>query len=576
MFTNPIGLALVFAVPLLVLAYRKRKSAKTQIVSSLLILKTLTTRPVPKKRIKLPLRFYIEALALLALAIASALPVIKPAGKKIAVIIDNSLSMSAINANKLSRLGLALEKFKKEKNSIDSYSLFESSPKLTLRPGQITTSATPDNLFNTSSELATETNYDKIWIFSDKKIEAEDPLITSYQVGSTEVNAYIQSATLNKANAGEEINIKVALSGTKSEKIEVSLSAVNFSGKTTRKIGLESVNVSPQKISSINFSSQENELAYKIEIKPSGFDAIEIDNTAWIVGNPEPSSQLLLVSEKANGLEKIPGFKVNRVSSEQFAKNDSLEKYSLVIFHRSAPSSPPNKPSLLILPPSDNAFFPASAEQTLKISSWDETHPINSYLRVNLIKPNKGIEFKTPNWAQAVISGEKGSIIAAGQYSGSLMAASGIELLPYEGKKTPSLSILTVNLIKWLTNQEHISAEKTTGDKFTIPPETSWVVIRPDQEVIELKSSNQERAIDLNLPGIYLLSRKDLSASAIGVNCFHSNESDTNSIQELTLSSTQIKKAKEESNWWKYLTITAIIFLMLEMLMRRFEEKRVA
>jgi hypothetical protein len=553
--------------PALIYAYRRRKSEKSATVSSLIILKTLSKKIVAKKRIKLPLRFYIELLALLTLAAAATLP--SPKIKKIAVIFDNSLSMSAQGPNKKTRLDLAIEKFNEEKNLKDSYQLFTSSPELKKTSLSIKTALTPDKLNLALAELAPE--YEKIWIFTDKKPKEVDEKFTVFQVGTNLNNLYFESASLDDS---QKIKIKLAAASSKKVNANVVITGLDFSGKTTGLITEQPITINPNSIKELEFESPKSELAYKIELKTTEPDAIEDDNTAWLVASDDISSKILLVSalDQASGLERIPGFSINKISFEQYSELREFKKYSLIIFHRCAPATPPALPSLLILPPSENSFFPINSEKDIKISSWDENHPISSYLRADLINPGQGVEFRTPVWAQAVISGESGSIIAAGQHSGELFAASGIELLPYEGRRTPALSILTVNLLKWLSSKNKIGATNLTGEIFNLEPGS--VVIKPNQEVLKMPSSADNRAkansaennsIELDLAGIYLLSKQ----GALAVNAFHNKESNTLMTEELVFPKSQGKISKKQSDWWKYLTVAAIIFLTLEMFLKR-------
>ena len=94
-FLTPFWLLSLCAVPLLILAYLKRQQSKRYVVSSVLVLRTLSRKVSPKKRFLPPLRFFLELLALLCLTIAAAQPFLDLQGEKIAVLLDNSLSMKA-------------------------------------------------------------------------------------------------------------------------------------------------------------------------------------------------------------------------------------------------------------------------------------------------------------------------------------------------------------------------------------------------------------------------------------------------------------------------------------------------
>ena len=137
------------------------------------------------------------------------------------------------------------------------------------------------------------------------------------------------------------------------------------------------------------------------------------------------------------------------------------------------------------------------------------------------------------------------------------VALSGIELLPYEGLKTPTLSILLVNIIKWLNQNKSISTN--TSDKIKIY--NNSIVITPEQDVLK-----DLKEIKVDTPGIYLFSPEN---RALAVNNFHEEESNLSKrhIQEIELS--ENKEKKKQSNLWRYLIYACIFFLLIEMILRR-------
>ena len=58
---------------------------------------------------------------------------------------------------------------------------------------------------------------------------------------------------------------------------------------------------------------------------------------------------------------------------------------------------------------------------------------------------------------KSIINSEQGSILFAGESRGFRFAVLGFEIFPFEGSKTPALSVLTLNLLNWLANTRSLS-----------------------------------------------------------------------------------------------------------------------
>jgi len=128
-------LAAAFA-PLLIFAYLRRQSRRWQTVSSVLILERLPLRRTLRRRFKPPLRFFVEFAALLALVLAAAGPSCKRQGERVAVLLDNSLSMRAksiegeVESSRFEEAKRAVKKWTALQSGRSKYSLFAAAPKL--------------------------------------------------------------------------------------------------------------------------------------------------------------------------------------------------------------------------------------------------------------------------------------------------------------------------------------------------------------------------------------------------------------------------------------------------------------
>src|SRR5262245_8506444 len=95
---NPAALFGLLALPLLLLPYLIRRKPRRAIFSSLLLLVAASERPNrrPWGKIHLPWIFFLQLLLLTLLIIALSEPVLTVRPTKIAIVLDNSASMQAL------------------------------------------------------------------------------------------------------------------------------------------------------------------------------------------------------------------------------------------------------------------------------------------------------------------------------------------------------------------------------------------------------------------------------------------------------------------------------------------------
>ncbi len=539
MFLNPIGLALLGLCPLLIFAYRRKLNAKKKVVSSIILLKQLKTKARKKQKIKLPLRFFFELLGLCLLALAFALPISK--SKKIAVVIDNSQSMSAIDEGGRSRLELAKQKFSEEKAG-DDYKIFN-----------ISNSYYPDKMSKEIEKIHNKGTYDQIWVFSDKDIVSNNE-VKSFRIGTERKNLFISDAKIKDQKITANIRHDSA-------EIEIKLEEIDFNGNVLNRLEKKIVKIE----SNYNYSYEIEApgSAYKISVSTKEEDSIKNDNIAWLANTAQKTDKALLITEQSSlettellGLEKIENLKISKTN-----KYDGKD-YSFLIFHKTIPEELPKIPSLFILPAEFESTYlnlKTSNRENINITYWDKSHEINSYLKLNLIKTIDAVNITPPLWTNSIINSEDASLLLVGIKNSVPLALSGIELLPYEGLKTPTLSILLVNIIKWLNQNKSISPELNTSEEIKIY--NNSIVLTPEQTVIK-----DSKTLTLEKPGIYLFSPEN---KAIAVNNFHEEESQTNKIIEQNIELTKSEKKEKKSDLWKYLIYSGIFLLLIEMILRR-------
>ncbi|MBP9837090.1 MAG: BatA and WFA domain-containing protein [Proteobacteria bacterium] len=616
-FTNPLLLSGLLVSFLLILAYLKQKIKTEVTFSSNIFLKKLPKQIIAKQKFKPPLRFFLELASLLFLSLAAAQPFLKNDSNQEAIIIDNSLSMQANIPNEfLSRLKKAKEEAKSYLSSLGSYNKrsisiintrdtnkilqSEDKDKLIQAIDAIEPSYAEDN-FEAVAELIKNSVFSAVNIYSDKDITEKNSLNSvinnSYaklnfkRIGTVTSNIYISSFFLNKTSFPEPHQELVAnFTASSSKQITADVIFSNIA-ETESIIHKTQIKLNPNETSEVKFelSNPENfkSSIFKVNIttKDAAVDAIKDDNSAWIGEKGQSSGNILLVSatrNEATGFERLPGFNFTSISLEEYNKlsEQELKKFLLLIFHRCSPINAPRIATLLILPPKDNLLF--SVKEIVvnpKITSWQMESPINSYLKVPLLTFNESEIFNVPLWGKSIINSENGSILSAGESEDVRFAAVGFELLPFEGAKTPTISILTLNLINWLSAQGNLNNYSLSGSNFMLSGNAIWKINTPNKETKEFNLINKKDFnYVLSSPGIYSISRFTQDGileekKVIYANPFYPKESSTNENQKYQFnlasedyaSKTNLEKNNSEE-LWKYLVIAILLLLSLELI----------
>lgn len=625
-FANLAGLSLGLITPLLIFAYLKRRDLKPRIVSSILLLKALHKKPIPRKRFKPPLRFFLELAALLLLATAAAWPVYRGGGRNLALLLDNSLSMKAKNQEGKNRFDLALNALSKwldDQPETNSYAVYALAPTLARQGASqvskrealsLARSLAPvlaaDTLVNSVKELGESSEFEEVVVLTDREEEflnqpapellAAETKITLLPIGTREPNFFISSIRYEPARKGGsdgQVTFSIGLSDMRERQIEAALYSIERNTEK-RLVGKRNITILPENSVDVifdNVSSVSGVL--QAEITPSGslaHDALLDDNRAWITSTNAKQQSALLITNQGTALGLDSLLDVEVVSATQFANftNQELEKFSLLIFHRTAPMPaswvrPPRVSTLLILPPEQNPIFPIARENLSPvISSWADEHPITTYLRVPILKPQSSLIFELPPWAQPVINAEQGTLVVAGESQGVRFAGIGFELLPFEGAKTPSLSILTLNVFRWLLNTSSLSSSFLTTANYKLDGLRSWVIVDPEAKIQRFQTTEEKvQYFPLSNPGVYRITsvtgktRETIEKQEVlvPVNVFFGTESmtferTTAQIPQYFYHQQQIKKG--DRDYWDILTTIVFGILSFELLLRIMQSRK--
>ena len=488
----------LFLIPpvigLLVYAYLRSGKARRIQVASTLLLRHIQKRAVTRHKFLPPLRFFVELLLLCMIIFALSQFSRREEGARYAILVDNSLSMSGVYAKGYE----ATSALKQAKEQVTSFlhslpfqsqiELFVSSPSLrqvhnsSLSPQQalgelekIEVVYAGDQLRRSAQSLVSEARYDRVFIVTDKQYIHSD--------GESSINERVSLTTVAKEKKRENLaltGIRFAEKGAKGEQgvlavevrafTETKVSVVIQLERAERKgqefsftpIRRARADLDAGSVEEVLFHNMERGGAYRATLRVQEHseniiqDSISLDNTALIA--PASATSLVAfvgdVKPEQLGLDNIPGLRFQHIPQEEYqASAFRFEKFHFAIFHRFVPETLPEIAALYVLPPIGNASFArGSFVEKPKVTRWEVSHPLVTYLNVPLLSFRIAAPLTPVSWAKNVLSSSAGVLMYAGALDGRRMVVSGFEMFPFEGKKSPVLSVLLLNSFKWLSH----------------------------------------------------------------------------------------------------------------------------
>ena len=198
-------------------------------------------------------------------------------------------------------------------------------------------------------------------------------------------------------------------------------------------------------------------------------DGLAVDNEAYAILPPLEEIAVLLVSprpEVGDSLAQIPNLTLTPMTPQDYdpAAVTSASEFTCILFHLTAPEALPPLPAAFFLPPDDNPLFSLgqSARQPA-LTHWTHGHPLTSYVTFPLLTPAYAQALQPSGWNTPIIESTVGPLLLAGERAGRRYVVTGFDLLPYLGRRNLPASILTLNIVGWLSDRASQSAPYKTG-----------------------------------------------------------------------------------------------------------------
>src|SRR5581483_8453756 len=464
-FFNPAALYSLLLLPLLLIPHLIRRRPRRVAFSTLLLLRGLAARP-SAGRSRVPPIFFLHLLLMTLLLLALAEPTLTSRATKVALVLDNSASMQAME-NGRSRFQTALDesgKILRELPAGARVDLYTLAPRIArigeaaLRPDEAMQRAaaqTPLDVGESAtdhgaelSRLAREHGYERLYFVTDHSAQGNSTVLRVITVGRRQNNLALTSFQLERAGLGTErldARLEVRSFSHAEEKFLLNLKA---GGKI---LATRAYTLAPGKTLAVSFENVPSHPYYEAEIAAA--DPLPLDNRRFAVAPPSGAIKVLAVSPRPGGLDSlraIPGVELQIVAPEAYRKA-SLESHAVEIFQYSAPAALPETPALFILPPAQNPLVDVAGNAADPlVTGWRESHPLTRYINFSLFRPPYARPLKPGFSSQSVIDGAGGALAIAVERNNRRYVALGFDPLPFLGRRNLPMSIFMLNALQWL------------------------------------------------------------------------------------------------------------------------------
>ena len=580
-FLNPFGLYALLLSPLLLIPYLIKGRPRQVVFSSLLLLKPFASRTTGQAfgRLYLPPIFFLQLLLLLLLLLSLGEPVLSVRPLSVALVLDNSASMQALEG-KQSRFQLAREEAKNVLGELPAgarVELYVTAPALnrvteepllpgaalrrmaSLRPFDL--GEPPIDLGTELPRLAREKGYERVYFFTDHPAEGRNATVRIVTVGRPRDNLAISSFQVSRSSLASshlQARVDIASFSARAEKIKLLLKG---GGKV---LAGRSHVVPAGKSLAASFDDVPFHSIYEAEIETA--DGLALDNRRFAAPPTAQALKILVISPRPQpllSLRSIPGVELKVISPEAYAGAGG-EPHGLEIFHYSAPAVLPDSHALFILPPSRNPLAAVGTALTRPaISGWREPHDLTRYVNFALFRPAYARALKPSAAGDTIVESPEGPLALALEQGGFRYLALGFDPFPFLGRENLPMSIFTLNLLDWFQAAD-AGAGRVTGEPIYLRARRGDVLLTPGDNKIQLDRAAAVYA-ETYLQGIYQLAR-GAERTLFAVNFQAASESNLSRPSAVQLKEEAVVAGARPvySPFWLYLLAASLLLLLLE------------
>ena len=629
-FLSPAAFSLLLALPLLLVPYLFRQRHQRRVVPALFLYQNISS-PVRRRlwgRLRLSPLFLLQLLILLLLVAIAARPVLQyDTAGKIALVLDTSASMQARDpSGQTSLFEVAKAKIQQELANIPAehpISIFTTNPlgpvsedlldplagladagePITVGSDmqavweRMRASDAPDPSDETLSaffaRLLRDHDFEHVLFVTDRPV-AQPPseqtsrlALRTVTLGSAQPNIGISTFRLYRSLFfPDEIHATVGIHAAEGALSRLPLRQIVIEdGQTQQRFAAQQVGQPvPQTFS---FSRLPLSASYRARILfgegeggGQDKDGLAVDNEAYAILPPLEEIAVLLVSptpEVGDSLEQIPNIKLTLMTSQDYdpAAVTSASEFICVLFHLTAPEVLPPMPAAFFLPPDDNPLFSlGQSAQQPTLTHWTHGHPLTSYVTFPLLTPAYAQALHPSGWNTPIIESTVGPLLLAGERAGRRYVVTGFDLLPYLGTRNLPASILTLNILGWLSDRTSQSTPYKTGAVLSPQSHLARTTDSPVHVQFpgDTRSHPIERALSLDRQGVYTF-RENGGERLMAVNLLSPEETDLGRPFSLVvdesgglshISQTDRVSRIHERPVWPWLLLTVLVLCSLE------------
>lgn len=515
-FLSPAAFSLLLALPLLLVPYLLRQRHQRRVVPALFLYQDISSLARRRLwgRLRLSPLFLLQLLILLLLVTTAARPVLQydTAGKT-ALVLDTSASMQARDlSGQASLFETAKERIQQELANIPAgqrISIFTTNPLGAIPEDPLAGSAAAEEPLTVGSDLRAvlermrvsdapdpsdatlsaffarllrDHDFERVLFVTDRPVtqppggHPSGQALCPVTLDAVQPNIGISTFRLYRSPFfPDEIHATVGIHATEDALSQLPLRQIVIEdGQTQQRFTARQVGQPAAQ--TFSFSRLPLSTSYRARIlfgegegEGQDKDGLAVDNEAYAILPPLEEIAVLLVSptpEVGNSLERIPNIKLTLLNPQDYdpATITSASEFICILFHLTIPEALPPMPAAFFLPPDDNPLFSLgqSAQQPV-LTHWTHGHPLTSYVTFPLLIPAYAQALHPSGWNTPIIESTVGPLLLAGERAGRRYVVTGFDLLPYLGTRNLPASILTLNILGWLSDQASQSTPYKTG-----------------------------------------------------------------------------------------------------------------
>jgi len=489
--------------PLIIILYfLKLKREELTVSSTLLWLQSIQDLRVnaPFQRLRRNILLLLQLLILLIVVLALSRPLMnleEKDGRKIIVLIDASASMSATDVSgsrleeaKKGAIDLVENMLKGDQMSVVLFAAQASvlspftsdKPKLTSLIQGLKIQETETQLqealtiaFSLARARAESESSAEIHLFSDgrfsdtAKFSSQDVEVKFHSIGKSSRNVGLVALDVGYAtgpSAATEIFFSIENFDVVDAEAEVEF---HFNDQL---IGAKRIQLDPALRYSGLAPTTGNQEGI-LEIKITGEDALNVDNTGYAVVRRPPVTKVLLVGKGDFFMKQsldVAGAEITKLPPSGFTPS-MTEKYDIVVFDSWAPTDAGNGSFIFHnCHPSLNDIEIKGEAEAPVLLDWDSTHPLMRFVSLGEVFVLKLPIVKPPKWMKVLAETSEGPMILCSEQEGFRSL-----YLPFNVSNSSNFSgqgtfpIFILNTIRWLPATEmHRSRQFLTGQSLML------------------------------------------------------------------------------------------------------------